>query len=243
MRYTHTLNSARRRKTANRSSLVLTVFLIALIFILGFTQLDAMQFFGGFLSSFLRVSAAYLISLAVAILMLFTVSSSKIIEDVTLPFLDALQSFPSFALFPLLIAWFGRNSIVTIFILVVAMIWPIFFTLLSAKKQIREDLNEAAFSLGAKGWKYYIYVLFPLLFSSMVTGSIVAWGEAWETIIAAEIIIAIPGVGTYLAHAGEKGSGSVLVIGIFLLLTILFLINKTFWLTLLNSSTRYNQES
>ncbi len=242
MRHSYKLKIIRKRKNANKVSLILLIILVGVILLLGFTELDARLFFGGFAASFTRVTISYFISLILAIILTLVVTASPTIEAISVPILDVLQSFPSFALFPLFVIWFGRNSIVTILILIINMIWPILFTLLTGKKQIKEELDEAAYAFGARGHKYLVYVLFPLLLPAVITGSLVAWGEAWEAIIAAEIIVAVPGVGTYLAQAGGSNHISVLIVGIFLLLTILFIINKLVWLTLLNSSTKYQQE-
>lgn len=242
VRYTHNIKSIRKRKHALTISIIFTVFLIILILVLGFTSLDAHNFFLGFLESLTRVIISYFIALSIAVLLTLLVSSSQKVESVILPILDVLQSFPSFALFPLLLVWFGRTAIVTIFILVISMIWPILFTLITAQKQIKPDLQEAAKIYGASGWKYIFFILFPLLFPAFVTGSLVAWGEAWETIIAAEIIVSVPGVGTYLAGLSGGSQTHELIIGILLLLLLLFIINKYIWLSLLNMSTKYQQE-
>ncbi len=242
MRYTHSIKMIRKRKHVVTISVVITMLVLMLIAVLGFTTLDVKQFFLGFLESLFRVSVAYVISMALAIALLLFLSSSRRIEAVSLPILDVLQSFPSFALFPLFVVWFGKTSIVTIFILIITMIWPILFTLISAQKQISADILEASKLYGAVGRKYIIFVLIPLLFPAIITGSIVSWGEAWEAIIAAEIIVAVPGVGTYLAQAGNSGQSKILIIGILLLLLLLFLLNKYIWLPLLNISTRYQQE-
>lgn len=243
MRYTHSFRIIRHRKHTLKISLTITGVLIVLILILGFTTLDAQKFFFGFFASLTRVIIAYFISLILALAIALIVASSKGIEGVSVPILDVLQSFPSFALFPLLALWFGRTTVVTIIILVITMIWPILFTILSAQKQIRRDLIEAARAFGANGEKYLIYVLFPLMFPAIVTGSIVGWGEAWEAIIAAEIIVKVPGVGTYLARSGENLNSSVLLIGILLLLMLLFILNKYIWLPLLNMSTKYQSDA
>ena len=242
MRYTYNLKIIRKKRHANKISLVITFLLLILIFVLGFTKLDAQKFFLGFLSSLGKVFIAYLITLLLALVISLIVTSSRRIEDVSIPILDALQSFPAFALVPLLIIWLGKNDLVVIVILMIEMIWPILFTILSARKQIRADLMDAAKSFGAKGWKFFSFVLMPLMFPAIVTGSIVAWGEAWETIIAAEIIVGVPGVGSYLSASGESFQSTVLVIGIFLLMLILFILNKYIWLPLLNISTKYQQE-
>ncbi len=243
MRYTHPLRLIRRRKHTFKISLTITAILVILIVVLGFTELDAKQFFLGFAESLSRVSLSYFISLFLAIVLTLIISSSKVVENISVPILDVLQSFPSFALFPLFALWFGRTAVVTILILIISMIWPILFTILSAQKQIRTELVEAASVFGAKGGKYLIYVLFPLMLPAIVTGSIVAWGEAWEAIIAAEIIVNVPGVGTYLAQNGENLNSKVLLIGILLLLMLLFILNKYIWLPLLNLSTKYQSDA
>ncbi len=242
MRYTHGLKIIRKRKHALKISLVITGVLIVLILFLGFSALDAQKFFFGFFESLIRVGIAYVIAATLAFILSLIVSSSKSMENVIVPILDAMQAFPAFALAPLLIIWLGKTSGVVITILVIEMVWPILFTLLSGQKQIQEDLIEAAYSFGARGFKFFRFVQLPLLFPSLVTGSIVAWGEAWETIIAAEIIVNVPGVGSYLSQNGQDLNSRVLAIGILLLMMILFVLNKYIWLPLLNMSTKYQQE-
>lgn len=242
MRYTHNIRIIRKRKHALKISLIFSLLLLVLILFVGFTTLDARQFFGGFVESLTRVCISYLITLIASLVLMLFVTSSNKIESISLPILDVLQSFPSFALFPLFVVWFGKTAIVTIFILIITMIWPILFTLLTAQKQIQQDLSEAAKLYGATGWKYTRYVLLPLLFPAIITGSLISWGEAWEAIIAAEIIVGVPGVGTYLAQSGQSNQTHILIIGILILLLILFLVNKYVWLSLLNMSTRYQQE-
>ncbi len=243
MRYTHNLALVRRRQHSLAISLTITAVLIVLIIFLGFTTLDASQFFFGFFLSFSRVLAAYGFAMVIAMALLLLATSSPAIESIAVPILDALQSFPSFALFPLLIVWFGKSSLDVIIVLVIEMVWPILFSLLTAKKQLREDTLEAASIYQAKGWRFFRYVFLPLLFPSLVTGSIVAWGEAWETVIGAEIIVKVMGVGSYLSQSGERGQTQILLIGIVLLLAILFILNKYIFLPLLNLSTKYQQET
>lgn len=242
MRYTHSLRIIRHRKHAFKISLVFTILLVILVLVLGFNTLDAQKFFAGFGQSFYRVTIAYFISITLAFALTLIATSSKFLENIAVPVLDALQSFPSFALAPLLIVWFGKTDLVVIIILIIEMVWPILFTLLSGQKQMREDLLEAAHAFGAKGLREFSQVYIPLLFPSIITGSIVAWGEAWETIIAAEIIVNVPGVGSYLSQSGQNLQSKVLIVGIVLLLTLLFVLNKYIWLPLLNLSTKYQSD-
>lgn len=238
MRSFHTL---RKHQNTRVTSLVLLIILAVAVFLAGFKVPDIQIFFSGFALSFFRVSLAYVISLVGALLLALVATANAKAESIAIPILDVLQSFPSFALFPLLLVFFGSSSIVTIAILVVSMIWPLVFTIVTGRKQIKDELLDAAYIFNARGLKFYQHFLFPLLFPAIITGSIIAWGEAWETIIAAEIIVQIKGVGTYLAEI-PTSQPQVLAVGIIALMTLLFFVNKYFWLKLLSISTKYQQE-
>ncbi len=239
MRYTHHFTVIRRRKHTTPISLVVVGLIVLTALTFGFTQVNAFQFIWGFFLSFIRVLFAYIIALVIALITSLLVTKNKKVEDIALPILDVLQSFPSFALLPLFLTIMGKNVIIVIFLLFITMIWPIMFALLSGIKSFNSEVLDAATIFGARGFKKFEHVTLPLIFPSLVTGSIVAWGEAWEAIIATEIIVRIPGVGTYLADAGEASNNHILIIGILLLMLLLFILNKLFWIPLLNSSTKY----
>ena len=239
MRYTHHFHIIRKRKHATPISIIVLSLILILIFIFGFREVDAYQFISGFILSFFRVTIAYIIALFLSIVISLIITQKKSVEDIALPTLDVLQSFPSFSILPLLLTIFHELNLVAITILVLAMIWPILFSIMTGIKSQNPDTLEAASIFGATGFKRIIFITLPLIFPSLITGSIVAWGEAWETILAAEIIIKIPGVGTYLQEAGKNSQSHILIIGILLLMAILFVLNKFFWIPLLNKSTKY----
>ena len=241
MRYTHHFPVIRKRKHALHLSLFILILIYILIFTYGFSQVNARDFTVGFILSLIRVLAAYCISVVLALVIAVSVTGKRSLEDSALPFLDMLQSFPAFSILPLLLATLGSSDVAAVLILTLEMIWPILFSILTGLKSENQETLEAATIFGARGLKRLLYVTFPLILPALVTGSIVAWGEAWETVLAAEIIIKIPGVGTYLSEAGNSGQNTVLVIGILLLMVTLFMINKFFWIPLLNKSTQYQQ--
>lgn len=73
---------------------------------------------------------------------------------VVLPIFDVLQSFPTFAALPLAtLAWGPSNSTVILF-LVVTVIWPIFFSIISSLKLIKRDWEEAIEIMDVQGWRY-----------------------------------------------------------------------------------------
>jgi NitT/TauT family transport system permease protein len=162
-----------------------------------------------------------------------------------LPILDVLQSFPSFVLFPILIiALKNSPNIIIVSVLVITIIWPIVFAIISGIKGKRTDLEEAATIFGATGAKRFFNFTLPVLFPSIVTGSLVGWGEGWEFIIGAELLVHTRiGVGQYLGDISSAGKTQLLLFGILLLLFLLFIINKLIWLPLLHRSTRFQADA
>lgn len=206
-----------------------------------FTGVKTEQVFLDLGTSFMRVLVAYVISVAAAIPLAFFLGQGKI-GDFFLPVFDVLQSFPSFALLPLLVIWFGIGNAAAIFFLVATMIWPVLFSVLSSLRLSRKDLEEAAFIFGARGWKKMFVFTLPLSLPGLIIGSIVGIGEGWEAIVGAEIIGITPGIGGFLNSASNRGDIPVLTFGIIALLLFLFTLNKLIWIPLLKRSHDYAHE-
>lgn len=252
MRYAAGLHTSKRHhilKTRRLGGLIafawLLVALLILAVVLEASNLDYGQFLNGFGASLLRTSAAYAISLVIAVVLALAVTAHQSVETIFLPILDVLQSFPSFALFPVLIhALAGHSEVIIIIVLVITMIWPILFSIVGGIKNRREDLEEAATIFGATGWRRIWHFSLPELWPAILTGSIVGWGEAWEFIIGAELLVSVhSGVGHYLAVLGQSGQNTLLAFGIVSLMLLLFIVNKLVWLPLLRRAVKYQSDS
>ncbi len=201
-----------------------------------------LEFYKFFVSSLVSVIIAYCISAVLAVLLALASTKNKIIENIMVPVLDVAQSFPTFALIPILLVIFGTTRWVVILFLVVTIIWPITFTLISAIKTERGDLSEAATIYGAKGLKRLWYYRLPDMFPAFITGSIIGWGEAWEALIGAEIIARVIGVGSLLGKISDTGNITNLAMAIAMYLFLIFVLNEIIWIPLLNFSSRYQNE-
>ncbi len=252
--YLHTNSSHRphRRHALQRHWLSAAVVILAfglvgsiLVALTSQSQLDLNTLLTGFGASFLRVSIAYIISLVLAIALALLITANVRIEALLLPIFDVLQSFPSFALFPVLVAALaGAPEAVIILVLVITMVWPILFTIIGAIKNRRADLEEAATIFGAAGAKRFTHFTIPTLMPSIITGSIVGWGEGWEFIIGAELLVSVHvGIGHYLGVLGDNHQNSLLALGILILMFLLFTLNKILWLPLLHNVTKYQSDS
>lgn len=202
---------------------------------------DLPKILSGLSISFFRVAIAYFLSLVLAVVIGIAVTRSLRVEAVALPILDVLQSFPNFALLPLVIVWFGAGSLAIITILVVTMVWPILFAIVAGTKAIRSELGEAAWIFGARGRKAIRAFLLPALFPAIVSGSIVGWGEGWEAIVGAEIIARGSGIGNQIAMAVEVGQTNLLFIMLLILMYVIFVVNTWVWLALLRKAAQRSE--
>lgn len=251
MRYTAELRKSRRHhilKSKSRSTTIALLWFLGMLIVLfgvsSAVSIEPIQFLHNIGISFLRTSVAYGISLVIALTLALLITANLALENALLPILDSLQSFPSFALFPLLTEALRRSpEAVIIVVLVITMIWPILFTLIGAMKNRHESLDEAATLFGAVGWRRLTAFTLPQLWPAIVTGSIVGWGEGWEFIIGAELLVKVQGgIGQYFGALGTNHQSMLLAVGIVLLMLFLFVINKILWLPLLDQATHYESE-
>ena len=190
--------------------------------------------------SFVRIVVAYAISAILGFTLAVLLYRGKA-STIFLPISDVLQSFPTFAALPIALLYWGANNFTTIFFLVLAIIWPIFFVVVSSLKLIRNDWYEAVEISGLRGFAYVRQFIFPAAMPALITGSIVGLGDAWEVLIATEIIIGTKyGLGPFFQSFSSNIT--ITLFGILGLLTIVFSINKLVWLPLLERSHRNHEE-
>ncbi len=161
--------------------------------------------------------------------------------SVALPVFDVLQSFPTFALLPLVTLLWGKSELTIVFFLVITIIWPIFFTVVSQLKLLKSEWQEVVTVYGLSGKDYLKYYLWPASLPGLITGSIIGLGEGWEALVATEIIVNHPvGLGSFFQN--NSLHPVLTAVGIFGLLLLIFCVNKLIWLPLLEWSHKRSEE-
>ncbi len=202
-----------------------------------------------------RLLAAYLLAVLVAVPLAFLVSSNRTLEAVALPVFDILQSVPILALFPVVIMLFirfGNLNGAAIFILFLAMLWNIVFTLVGGIKIIPRDIVDAAHVFGVGGFSLVRRVMLPAIVPQLVTGSILAVAQGWNITIVAEVLHTyIPGgtsaqdlfgVGSMLVAAAANAQNAVFVASVFVMVVVIAFINFFIWQRLLHYAQRFRFE-
>jgi ABC-type nitrate/sulfonate/bicarbonate transport system permease component len=190
--------------------------------------------------SAVRLFVAFVISIVLAWGLVVLLVRGKTSTPAVAAF-DVLQSVPTFALLPVAVHVWGPSNTTIIFFLVITVIWPIIFSIVSALKQVQRSRTEAIIVSRIKGWNYVRYYLLPLTAPGIVTGAIIGLGEGWEALIGTEIILNTSrGLGSFFQSFSE--SSSMTLFGVLIFLTIIYAINKFVWLPLLEKSHELVEE-
>ncbi len=225
--------------------LLVTIFILVLPFgfLLIFTQLAKLSTLDLFISvvlSSLRLLIAFILSAVIGWILAAGFYRGRR-SVVALPIFDVLQSFPTFAALPLATLVWGKTNFTVIFFLIITIIWPLFFSIISSLKIAKTEWDEAIEIMDLKGWQYIRYYLWPLSVPGLITGSIIGLGVGWEALVATEIIVGTkPGLGQFF----QDYSTNVPITGFGILgfLILIFVINKMLWLPLLDwSHTRMGE--
>jgi taurine transport system permease protein len=119
------------------------------------------------------------------------------------PFVNFVRSLPPLAYFTLLIIWFGIDDTAKVWLLFLAAFAPIAIATMAGVESVRRERTDAARSLGANGFQVLVHTVFPSALPDVFTGIRLAVGFTWTTIVAAETVNGIPGIGG-LAWATKK---------------------------------------
>ena len=105
------------------------------------------------------------------------------------PLIVALQIAPPIAWLPLAVVWFGLSERAVVFVAFVGAFPSVTLATLSAFRQVPPLWRRAGRTLGARGWELYRSVIFPAALPGYVAGLQQAWGFAWKSLMAGELIV------------------------------------------------------
>ncbi|MCS0599643.1 ABC transporter permease [Streptomyces sp. LP11] len=130
------------------------------------------------------------------------------------PWITFLRTLPPLAYFSLLIIWLGINEEPKITLLAVAAFPPVAVSTTTAVAAVPSSLVEAARALGASRWDVVKDVLVPSALPETLTGVRLAVGVAYSSLVAAELVNGLPGIGGMVKDAANYNNTPVVLVGI-----------------------------
>ncbi|MBD1909180.1 MULTISPECIES: ABC transporter permease subunit [unclassified Leptolyngbya] len=143
------------------------------------------------------------------------------------PWIEFYRPLPPLAYYTLLVIWLGIEDGSKIALLYLAAFAPLFISIVSGVQRIPQDRMNGARSLGASGWQILFYVVLPSILPELFTGLRTAIGVAYSTLVAAEMVAAISGVGWMVLDASKFLRSDVIFVGIIIMGIIAVLIDAS----------------
>jgi taurine transport system permease protein len=141
-----------------------------------------------------------------------TVGWLRVVAEPVVTFVRAL---PPLAYFSLFIIWFGIDETPKLWLLSIAALPPVAVATAAAVYGAPTGLVEAARALGAGGWPVIRDVVLPNALPEIFTGVRLAVGIAYSSVVAAETINGVPGIGGMVRDAQRYSQTDVVVLGLF----------------------------
>ncbi len=190
--------------------------------------------------SVVRLGVAFAIATVLAWLFVVLLIRGRT-EVTSLAIFDVLQSLPTFTILPIAVRFLGSGESTIITFLVITIIWPIIFSIVSSLKQADQSWHDAVKISRIKGLDYIRLYLLPVTLPGIVTGAIIGLGDGWEALIATELLLGTDtGLGAFF-HQFSNNSVTTLF-GVLIFLSVIFAINKFIWLPLLEKSHRLMEQ-
>ncbi|MCA2226036.1 ABC transporter permease [Nonomuraea aurantiaca] len=136
------------------------------------------------------------------------------IRVVAEPAVTFVRALPPLAYFSLLIIWFGIDETPKLWLLAIAALPPVAVATAAAVHGAPTDLVEAAKALGASRWHVIQDVVLPNALPEIFTGVRLAVGIAYSSVVAAETVNGVPGIGGMVRDAQRYLQTDVVVLGL-----------------------------
>ncbi|MFI6512196.1 ABC transporter permease [Streptosporangium sp. NPDC050855] len=137
------------------------------------------------------------------------------IRFVAEPVVTFVRALPPLAYFSLLIIWFGIDETPKLWLLAIAALPPVAVATAAAVHGAPAGLVEAARALGASRWSTIKDVVLPSALPEIFTGVRLAVGVAYSSVVAAETVNGVPGIGGMVRDAQRYLQTDVVVLGLF----------------------------
>jgi NitT/TauT family transport system permease protein len=208
------------------------------------------------LLSLLRMCGGFAVSLAFTFVVGYAAARDKSIGRIVVPALDILQSIPVLSFLPtVLLAMIallpGRTAgleIGSILLVFTGMVWNMAFSFYHSLRTIPEELMEASRAFGLSWWRRFTQLELPASAIGLVWNSMMSWAGGWFFLMATETFtlgkesFTLPGLGSYLAEAANKGSTTAIVWGLGTLVTVIVALDQLVWRPLIAWSERFKME-
>ncbi|WP_025270689.1 ABC transporter permease [Hippea sp. KM1] len=186
---------------------------------------------------------AYFLSLIFTLVVGYAAAKNRYLEKLIIPTLDILQSVPVLGFLPglmlALISLFPHSEIglefVSIIMIFTGQVWNMTFSFYQSLKSIPRELIEAARVYKLSKWAVFWNVEVPYAMPGLVWNSMMSMAGGWFFLTVCEAFTlgnksySVPGIGSYMALAIDKGYLPGEILGIAAMVVMIVAIDVFFW--------------
>lgn len=165
------------------------------------------------LRSVLLVTMGFLFAASVGVALGLSMGASRRVEAFVNPIFLVLRPIPPLAWIPLAIVWLGLGDAAKMMVIFVSAFVPSVINSYTGVRQIEKPIFEAAEMLDVKGFRYWREVLVPGALPSIFTGLRLSLQASWTTLVAAELVGAVTGLGQILNQAAQDIYPAMILVG------------------------------
>ena len=165
------------------------------------------------LRSVLLVTMGFVVASSFGVALGLAMGASRTVEALVNPIFLVLRPIPPLAWIPLAIVWLGLGDAAKIMVIFFAAFVPSVINSYTGVRQIERPIFEAAAMLDVRGWRYWREVLVPGALPSIFTGLRLSLQASWTTLVAAELIGAVTGLGQILNQAAQDIFPAMILVG------------------------------
>ena len=172
------------------------------------------QWLGNAIPSLGRVSTGFVLGVLVAIPIGFLMGWYHWARGICGPWIQFFRMIPALALIPLVIVILGIGEEAKIFVIFFASFLAMVVAAYEGVRNVDRTIINAARVLGAGDRTIFLRVVVPASSPYLMVGMRIALGNAWATLIAAELIAAQSGLGEMMQTASLYFDVPTIMVGI-----------------------------
>jgi taurine transport system permease protein len=165
------------------------------------------------LHSLLLVVVGFLVAITTGVPLGLWMGWSRRAEALINPVFLIIRPIPPLAWIPLAILWLGLGDAAKIMVIWFAAFVPSVINSFSGVRSIDRPIIEAARMLGTPRWRFVVEVLAPAAAPMIFTGLRLSLQAAWTTLVAAELVGALAGLGFVLNVAQQDIYPGMILVG------------------------------
>lgn len=146
-------------------------------------------------TSFLRVTAGFLLSALLAIPIGIVMGSFKIGEGLLQPFTEFVRYIPVPALIPILMVLFGIGESPKVMLIFVGTFFQLVLMVADEIRRVPYELIQVGYTLGARRREILMQILWPAALPGVFDALRLCNGWAWTYLVVAELVAANEGLG------------------------------------------------